>query len=120
MDCDTKIQDLKDRIKAFCDARDWDQFHGAKELAIGISTEASEILEKFRFKSDEEIKEMFKDDKKKEEISEEIADTFYFILRMAQMYDIDLSDALKSKMDKNDKKYPVEKAKGSNKKYNEL
>ena len=120
MDYKTNIQELKNRIKEFCEARDWDQFHGAKELAIGVITESSELLEHFRLKSEKEIENFFKDNKKKDEISEEMADVLYFVLRLAQKYDIDLSTALNKKMDKNEKRYPMEKTKGSSKKYNEL
>jgi NTP pyrophosphatase (non-canonical NTP hydrolase) len=120
MDDQTKIHELKERIKQFCEARDWDQFHNPKDLAIGVMTEASELLEHFRFKSEQEMDEMFKNSEKKTHISEEMADVFYFLLRLAQKYDIDLTSALDKKMQQNEMKYPVEKAKGSNKKYNEL
>ena len=119
-DSDITIARLKDIVKKYCDERDWDQYHNPKDLAIGVITEASELLEHFRFKSDKEMQDMLKDPKKKEVISEEMADTLYFIVRLAQKYDIDLSDAFERKMRENTEKYPVEKAKGSNKKYNEL
>jgi len=120
MDTQTNIHELKEKVRKFCEDRDWDQFHNAKDLAIGISTESAELLEHFRWKSEKEVEEMFNSEKKRTEISEEMADTFYFLLRLAQKYDIDLTTALADKMEKNDKKYPVEKAKGSNKKYSEL
>lgn len=120
MDKEIKLHELKEKIKEFCEARDWDQFHSAKDLAIGVITESSELLEHFRFKSDKEVEEMFKNQEKKQEISEEVADVLYFLLRLAQKYDIDLSTELNKKIEKNEKKYPIEKAKGSNKKYNEL
>jgi NTP pyrophosphatase (non-canonical NTP hydrolase) len=119
-DKQTTIAQLKNIVKKYCEERDWDQYHSPKELAIGVITEASELLEPFRFKSEEQMKAMFVDPKKKEEISEEMADVLYFILRMAQLYNIDLSSAFDKKMGKNRKKYPIEKARGSNKKYNEL
>lgn len=120
MDSETSIQELKEKIKKFCEERDWDQYHNAKELAIGIVTEASELLEHLRFKSYEEIDAFFNSLEKKQEMSEELADVLYFVLRLAQRYDIDLTTALNKKMEKNEKRYPVEKAKGSNKKYDEL
>jgi len=119
-DHERKIHELKDKIKDFCDARDWDQFHNAKELAIALSIEASELLEIFRWKTHEEVDELFKNEEKKEDIEDEMADILYFLVRIAQKYDLDLSEALDRKMEKNDKKYPVDKAKGSNKKYNEF
>ena len=118
MDNKTTIEDLKNLVKKFCEDRDWDQFHDPKELAIGISTEANELLEIFRFKDKKQMQELM-NSSRKQEVSDELADVFYFILRFAQMNDIDLSTAVKNKIEKNNKKYPVEKARGSNKKYNE-
>ncbi len=110
---------LQSKIADFCRARDWDQFHGAKDLGIGLVTEASELLEIFRFQSDQQVAELF-NGPRRSDIEDEMADVLFFLLRMAQRYDVDLSAALKSKMKKNEEKYPVEKAKGSNKKYNQF
>lgn len=120
MDNEINIEGLKSKVKDFCDARDWEQFHNPKDLAIGISTEANELLSLFRFKNIEEMKEMFNDSKKREDISDEVADILFFILRFSQMYGIDLSQALSNKIDKNNKKYDIETFKGSNKKYSEV
>lgn len=120
MDHKTNIKELKEKVKNFCEARDWDQFHGAKDLATALIIEAAELLEHFRWKSEKEVKEVFENAEKKERIEEEMADILYFLVRMAQMYDIDLSDALEKKLQKNEKKYPTDKFKGSNKKYNEI
>ena len=119
MDNQTTIQELKNKIKKFCEDRDWDKYHNPKDLAIGIITESSELLEKFRFKSEKEIESMLKSSKK-EEISEELSDVLYFVLRLAQKYEIDISSVLDKKMKKNENKYPIEMSKGSNKKYTEL
>ena len=118
-DSKTTIRELKEKVRNFCEARDWDQFHNAKELAIGIVTEASELLQHFRFKSNNQVNEMFQDKSKKQEFSEEISDILFFILRLAQKYDIDLSLELENKIKKNGERYPVHKAKGSNKRYTE-
>lgn len=118
MDNKTTLEELKNEVKNFCEKRDWDQFHNPKELAIGISTEANELLQIFRFKSEEDMKKMM-DSEKREEIEEELADVLYFVLRFAQMNNIDLSSAVLNKIEKNDKKYPADKVKGCNKKYNE-
>lgn len=117
MDSTTNIQELKDFIKKFCEERDWDKYHNAKDLAIGIITESSELLEHFRFKSEKEIEEFFKDKTKKELISEEVSDVLYFLLRFCQKYDIDLSTSFRRKMEINNERYPIEKSKGLNKKY---
>ncbi len=113
MDDETEVKILKEKVKAFCEERDWDQYHNAKDLAIGIITEASELLEHFRFKSESEIDGLFKEKQKKAEISEELADVFFFVLRLAEKYQIDLSNELQKKLEKNVLKYPIEKAKGN-------
>ncbi len=115
----TTIKELKDLIHEFNAERDWDQFHNAKDLAIGISTEAAEVLEHFIYKTDVEIEELFKG-KKRVEIEDEIADVLWNTLLLVERYDIDLSSALKKKMEKTAKNYPIDKAKGSKKKYTEL
>lgn len=120
MDCKTNLNELKKLVKEFCDERDWDQYHNAKELAIGIVTEAAELLDIFRFKSEEEIDKMFEKDNKRKEITEEMSDVLYFVLRMAQRYDIDITSEFRKKLDKNREKYPTEKARGCNKKYTEF
>ena len=118
-DENTTIYELKELVRKFCEERDWDQFHNPKDLAIGISTEANELLQIFRFKKEEDIKNMLSNPKKRECIGEEIADVFYFVLRFAQMNNFDLSKEINDKLIKNGKNYPIEKSKGSNKKYNE-
>ncbi len=117
---DYNVKELTEMIEKFCSDREWDRFHSPKDLAIGISTEASELLDLFRFKNEEDIEEIFYDKEKRTRVEEELADVFFFVLRFAQMNHIDLKEALEAKLEKNAKKYPIEKAKGSNKKYNEF
>ena len=97
MDADTSVKQLKDLVMDFCDSRDWAQFHSPKDLAIGISTEANELLALFRFKDDLQVSELlsghYEDSQK---VQDELADTLFFILRFAQMNNIDLSEALLS------------------------
>jgi NTP pyrophosphatase (non-canonical NTP hydrolase) len=119
VDNKTKISELKSLVQTFCEARDWDQFHDPKELAIGVVTEASELLDIFRFKSKEQMASLLTDPIRRNDIEEELADTLFFILRFAQMYNVDLSDVILKKIKKNEKKYPLDLAKGSNKKYTE-
>ncbi len=118
-DLSTPVSELKEIVRKFCEERDWDQFHSPKELAIGVSTEGSELLELFRFKSDEEVLQIV-EKTKREQVGEELADVFYFVLRFAQKFGFDLSDEFHKKMKKNSLKYPVAKSKGTNKKYSEL
>ena len=120
MDENTTVNNLKVMVKAFVEERDWDQFHNPKDLAIGVSTEAGELLDIFRFKSKEDIDEMLSSDEKRQEIGDELADVLYFILRFSDKFNFDLSDELSRKMFLNARKYPAEKSKGSNRKYNEI
>src|SRR6056297_990250 len=120
MDDNTTIKELKNIVKKFCEARDWSQYHNPKDLAIGISTEANELLEIFRFKSEDEINEKLKNSNKRAKMENEVADVLFFILRFAQMNDIDLETTLKRKVKINKKKYPTDLFKGSNKKYDEI
>ncbi|MCJ8276082.1 MAG: nucleotide pyrophosphohydrolase [Bdellovibrionales bacterium] len=113
-DSESTIADFKKVIQEFCEERGWDPFHGAKELAIGAVTEASELLEHFRFQSTVQIEEMFQDEAKKSEIADELVDVLFFILRMSQRYDIDLGSHFNKKMEKNAKRYPAEEFKGKN------
>ena len=114
------INELISRVRSFCEARDWDQFHGPKDLAIGVITEASELLEHFRFLSDEQAITLMQDPRQKGAIEDELADVLFFLLRFSQRFDIELGQALVRKIAKSEKKYPIDKAKGSNRKYSEL
>ncbi len=114
----TTLSALKERVRAFCDERDWDRFHGAKDLAIGLVTEASEVLEHFRFQSEEDIAAILGPNGRKAEVEAELADALFFILRFAGRYDIDLARAFERKLERNAAKYPVDSARGSNRKYN--
>lgn len=109
--------ELNERIKTFCTDRDWDQFHSLKDLTIGLSTEANELLQLFRFKSDDQCVELLNTQPSK--ITHEMADVYYYLLRIADLYGIDLNQALAEKMDLNEVKYPIEKVKGKNLKYDE-
>lgn len=112
------IKTLQKKIVAFRDARDWKQFHNPKDLSISLVLEATEVMEHFQWKSKEEMEEYVKENK--EAIGEELADTLYWILLLGNDLDVDIMKAFEKKMEQNDKKYPIPKAKGSHKKYNEL
>lgn len=106
------IEDLQAKVVAFTQERDWDQFHNPKDLAIALSLEASELLEAFLWKKPEEAKS--------EKIKEELADVVNYALLIADKFNLDLYDIVVEKLKVNAQKYPVDKAKGSAKKYNEL
>jgi len=120
MDDKTTIEEVKKLIVKFRDERDWKKYHKPKDLAASISIEAAELLEHFQWKTDEEINEMLKDKKKFNDISEELADIIDYCLSFSDVMNIDISEALKKKIEENKKKYPVEKVKGNYKKYTEL
>ncbi len=120
MDSATTLKQLKDRVSRFRDERDWKQYHNAKDLAIGITTESSELLGIFRFKSPDEVESLFKDRKMLLDIKDELADVCIMALALSDRYGIDLSSAINAKLRKNERKYPVSKSRGSNKKYTEL
>lgn len=107
-----EIADLTKEIVQFTEDRDWDQFHNPKDLALALSIEASELLEAFLWKKPE--------DAKIEKVKEELADVINYALLIADKYDLDVAEIVRTKLKKNAEKYPVEKAKGVATKYNEL
>ncbi len=113
-----QISALLERIKIFADERDWQQFHSPKNISMALSVEASELLEHFQWMTQDESRNVSPD--KKALIADETADVFLYLLRMCEQMDIDLIKVANQKIDKNALKYPVEKAKGSAKKYTEL
>lgn len=108
----TDIELLINKLIQFNEARDWDQFHNPKDLAIAINIEAGELLELFLWKKPDEANI--------EKVKEEIADIFAFTLLIAHKYDFDVRQIVLDKIAANNKKYPVNKAKGTAKKYDEL
>ena len=112
------LNELIKRIITFRDARDWKQFHNPKDLALSLVLEATEVMEHFQWKNNEETKEYVVE--KKKEIGEELADVLYWVLLMSHDLEIDVLDALEKKMQKNEEKYPVNKAKGKHTKYRNL
>ena len=105
------IEALKKLVARFCEERNWDKEHKPKELAIGAVTEASELLEIFRFLSEEASLKAVQESATRQKIAEELADTLCFILRFAQLYNFDLSKCLKDKLAKNAIKYPPDPSK---------
>jgi NTP pyrophosphatase (non-canonical NTP hydrolase) len=109
------ISELIKKINDFRDARDWRQFHNPKDVALSLSLEAAEVVEHFQWKNNQEVKEYIKTHK--HEIGEELADVLYWVLLLSNDIDINILDALEKKIDANAAKYPIEKSKGSSKKY---
>lgn len=113
-----KIEELTDRIIAFRNARDWKQFHNPKDVSLSLVLEAGEVMEHFQWKNTEEMKKHIEEHR--DEIGEELADVLYWVLLMGHDFSIDVLEALEKKINKNESKYPVEKAKGVHTKYNQL
>jgi len=108
-------KELIEKIIKFRDDRNWSQFHNPKDLAISISLEAAELLELFQWSnSDEAVENNY------QELKDELADILIYCTLMADKLDIDLDEAVKSKLEKNEQKYPVEKSYNSKEKYDQL
>jgi NTP pyrophosphatase (non-canonical NTP hydrolase) len=112
------IAKLTEALIKFRDARDWKQFHNPKDCAISLSLEAAEVLEHFQWKGGEGVEAYLKENKDK--VGEELADVLYWILLMSHDLGIDIGEAFERKMEKNEQKYPVDKAKGNHAKYTDL
>ena len=112
------IKNLTQKIIAFRDARDWKQFHNAKDVALSLVLEATELMEHFQWKDEKEVEKYIKTNKI--EIGEELADVLYWVLLMSHDLKIDVIEAIEKKIKKNEEKYPIEKAKGSHTKYSKL
>jgi NTP pyrophosphatase (non-canonical NTP hydrolase) len=112
------MQETITRIRKFRDDRDWKQFHDPKNLAVSISIEAAELLELFQWKTADEATRYAAENK--ERVSEEIADVAIYLVELADVVGIDLKQAIEDKLEKNAKKYPVDKARGVSTKYTEL
>ena len=114
----TTIETLTAEIRAFRDARDWLQFHNPKELAVAITAEAGELLQHFVWQSAAQSE--LRVTERKAEIESEIADVAILLFELADNCGIDLAAAMRAKIARNEERYPVAKARGSNKKYSEL
>lgn len=114
------IDELSDLVVQFRDERDWSQFHHPKDLAVSIAIEAAEFLELFQWKDPEEIRARLATPEGKQRAGEEMADVLILLLSAADAIGVDLYEATRAKIAVNAEKYPVEKAKGNARKYNEL
>lgn len=102
-------------VLAFREKRNWEQFHNAKDLAISLSLEASELLENFQWKSAEEALSL-----NRESILDELADVLIYAIYLAKSLNVNLEDVIRNKLAKNEIKYPIDKAYGRKEKYTEL
>jgi NTP pyrophosphatase (non-canonical NTP hydrolase) len=114
------VEEINLRMEKFTKDRDWEQFHSIKNLVMALNVESSELLEIFQWMKEEDSNLVSRDHMVKEKIGEEIADIFMYLASIAKKAEIDIEAAVLSKMQKNELKYPVEKAKGNSKKYTEF
>lgn len=108
-------KEILNEINQFRDERNWRQFHNEKDLSLSISLEAAELLELFQWKSSEEVV-----GNKQERLAEELADVLIYSYMLADNLDFDINDIIRKKLKKNAEKYPVDKSKNRNNKYNDL
>ena len=106
------LEELRQAIVKFTQERDWDQFHNGKDLALALSIEAAELNEAFLWKDASQVND--------EKVKEELADIFNYAILIADKYNLDVKQIVLDKLRRNAEKYPVDKAYGSAKKYNEL
>ena len=111
------LADLQQRLKAFAEERDWEQFHAPKNLVMALTVEAAELVEHFQWLTAEQSEEL--PDDTRHEVALEMADIFIYLLRLAERLDVDLLAAVEEKIALNAAKYPAEKVRGSAKKYTE-
>lgn len=111
------LETVRQRMREFADARDWDQFHSPKNLSMALSVEVSELVECFQWLTEEQSHSLSVE--QLAAVTDEIADIQLYLVRLADKLDVDIGAAAEQKIEKNEAKYPVEKVKGSSKKYNE-
>jgi dCTP diphosphatase len=108
---------LRDKLRAFAAARDWDQFHSPKNLSMALMVEVAELMEHFQWLTEAQSGDLAGD--KKAAVAEELADILLYLVRLADKLDVDLPEAALRKLEKNADKYPAEQVRGSAKKYSE-
>lgn len=118
-DVNVTLAELKARVLAFAEEREWLQFHSPKNLSMAIAAESAELMEHFLW-SDSEQSHTLLDGAKRNQIEEELADIMIYSIEFANVAGVDLASAISAKMEQNARKYPVEKARGKADKYNEL
>ncbi len=119
-DSATTLGELKTRVLAFVQERDWEQFHSPKNLSMALAAETGELMEHFLWATPERSHEIARDPAKRAKIADELADVLIYALEFANITGLDVAAAIEAKMAANAKKYPVEKAKGRSDKYTEL
>jgi NTP pyrophosphatase (non-canonical NTP hydrolase) len=111
-DRNTTVNDLREMVRQFVDARDWQQFHSPKNLSMALAIEAAELMEHFQWISTDAARTIGKDSARLAAVGEELADVVCYALAIANELEIDVSVAMRDKMQKNERKYPAEEYRG--------
>jgi dCTP diphosphatase len=114
----TELKKIAETLEQFAVKRDWNQFHSPKNLSMALSVEVAELVEEFQWLTEDQSASLSAD--KLSKVKDELGDIFIYLVRLSSKLNIDLISAANEKIQKNDIKYPVEKAKGNAKKYTEL
>lgn len=113
------INELKSLLQQFADAREWQPFHTPKNLSMALACEAGELLEIFQWMTESDANHADRDPVIKEKTAQELADIMLYLVRLAGIMNINVSEAIKNKLLLNQQKYPADKVKGSSKKYSD-
>jgi NTP pyrophosphatase (non-canonical NTP hydrolase) len=116
----TTVAQLKDAIERFAEARDWKQFHDPKNLVMALASEVGELIEHFRWLNNEQSVQAVLDTDILPLVEGELADVIIFALQFAVACKIDVTKSVQTKLKANEQRYPIDKSKGSNRKYNKL
>jgi dCTP diphosphatase len=108
---------LRDKLRTFAEARDWDQFHSPKNLSMALMVEVAELMEHFQWLTEEQSGDLVAE--KKAVVAEELADILLYLVRLSDKLEVDLTEAALHKLEKNAVKYPAEQVRGSSRKYSE-
>ena len=113
----SELEALRDRLRQFADARDWDRFHSPKNLAMALSAEAAEVIEHFQWLNEAQSAQLAPE--QREAVAAELADVLLYLIRLADKLGVDLAEAARRKIEANETRYPAERVRGSARKYNE-
>lgn len=111
-DHDTTLADLRQRMAEFVAARDWEPFHTPKNLSVSIAVEAAELMEHFQWLTNEQAVAAVQDEAKRAAVADELADVFIYGLSLANALDVDVSTAVLSKLERNERRFPAKKWRG--------
>lgn len=116
-DPETTVRELKDLVRAFSRERDWEQFHHPKDLGVALACEVGEVLEHFRYRTNDQIRAALAAPEARRALAHELADCLWLVLRLADVCDVDLAASLREKVSLAAEKYPIDRSYGRPDKY---